>query len=360
MLSRRALRVIVPLAFLILLGTITRLHGWTEQGQARSQGGSQAQSQQPQQPSPSGAANPQAAAGRKPPSPAEQAILSHDGAFVREYNQADSKALAARFTEDAEVIEENGDRYQGRPLIQQRLAETFSANPGVKIAIEIETIRFLNADVAKEEGRTIITPAKGSPVVRPYTALFVRRDGRWLISSIREESDPLVRPHDRLQDLEWMIGEWLDESDESLVRVNCHWSQDQNFLIREFTVKRAGKPVMTVNQRIGWDPLARQVRSWEFDSEGGFGEGRWSRDGQRWVVKHTGVRPDGLTASATNIMSQIRPDLVRWVSIDRVLGDESIPDEEAFVLVRVPPAPRSQGQATPAPASSPNPTRRPQ
>ena len=32
---------------------------------------------------------------------------------------------------------------------------------------------------------------------------------------------------------------------------------------------------MTVTQRIGWDPAAKQIRSWEFDSEGGFGEGTW-------------------------------------------------------------------------------------
>src|SRR4051812_29992062 len=95
----------------------------------------------------------------------------------------------------------------------------------------------------------------------------------------------------------------------------------RNFLIRSFTVKRLGKPVMTVTQRIGWDPLARRFRSWEFDSEGGFGEGTWSRDGDRWVVKHTGVRPEGTTASATNILSRQRPDLVHWVSTDRVLGD---------------------------------------
>src|SRR5438270_13780731 len=97
---------------------------------------------------------------------------------------------------------------------------------------------------------------------------------------------------------------------------------------------------MTVSQRIGWDPLARQIRAWEFDSEGGFGEGKWSRDGERWVVKHTGVRPEGTTASATNAMDRERPDLVRWVSTDRVVGDESVPEDDAYVLVRVPPPPR--------------------
>jgi hypothetical protein len=154
-----------------------------------------------------------------------------------------------------------------------------------------------------------------------------------------------------------MIGEWVDEDSDSVVRVNCRWSEDGNFLIRAFTVKRQGKPVMSVTQRIGWDPLAKQFRSWEFDSEGGFGEGKWSRDGERWVVKSTGVRPEGTTASATNISFRERPDLVRWVSTDRVLGDVSVPDDIAYVLVRVPPPPRtsSKGRST----SSPNTERSP-
>jgi hypothetical protein len=97
-----------------------------------------------------------------------------------------------------------------------------------------------------------------------------------------------------------MVGEWVDEGAESETRVNCHWSPDKNFLLREYTVKRGGKPVMTVTQRVGWDPVAREFRSWEFDSAGGFGEGRWSRDDDRWVVKQTGVRPEGATASSTS------------------------------------------------------------
>src|SRR5262249_32028508 len=160
-----------------------------------------------------------------------------------------------------------GHHYEGRDLIERRLAETFAASPGIKLALEIESIRFLSPDVAKEEGRSRVTPTHGAPDSRRYTALFVKRDGRWLISSVREEPDPLVRPHDRLKDLEWMIGDWVDEGSESVVRVACRWSDDENFLIRIFTVRRHGKPVLTVTQRIGWDPLAHQVRSWEFDSE---------------------------------------------------------------------------------------------
>ena len=122
-----------------------------------------------------------------------------------------------------------------------------------------------------------------------------------------------------------------------------------------------GKPALTIHQRVGWDPLAKQFRSWEFDSEGGYGEGRWSQDGDQWVIKHTGVRPEGITASATHLVVRERPDLVRWVSTDRVVGDESTHSDEESMMVRVPPAPHNR--PTPGqPAASPAPqqTRSPQ
>ena len=122
-----------------------------------------------------------------------------------------------------------------------------------------------------------------------------------------------------------MVGEWVEERPDASVRLSCRWAEGGNFLLREVTVKREGKPVMSISQRIGWDPLARQIRSWEFDSAGGFGEGRWSRDGDRWTIKHTGVQAEGTVSSATNIMTNERPDVVRWVSTDRVVGDDDPP-----------------------------------
>jgi uncharacterized protein (TIGR02246 family) len=275
------------------------------------------------------------------PSPEAETILAADAAFVQDYNRADARALAVRFSEDAEVVEADGTRYQGRALVEQRLAETFAASPGVKLAVASESIQFLSPDVAKEEGRTTVTHARGAPETRRHTAILVRRDGRWLISSIREEPERAVPPHEHLKELEWLIGEWVDQGADAHVRVTCAWSDDRNFLVRSFRVTMQGKPAMTISQRIGWDPLARQFRSWEFDSEGGYGEGRWSHDGDRWVVKHSGVRPEGVVGSATHIMIRERPDLVRWASLDRSVGDQAEPAEQDYVMVRVPPAPQA-------------------
>jgi uncharacterized protein (TIGR02246 family) len=280
------------------------------------------------------------------PSPEARAILAADEAFVQEYNRGDVKALATRFSEDAEVVEADGKRYRGRALVEERLAATFAASPGVKLALSADSIQILSPDVAKEEGRTTVTHARGAPETRRHTALLVRRDGRWLISSIREEPEPAVPPQERLKDLEWLVGEWVDQGSDAHVRVSCAWSEDRNFLVRTFRVNMQGKPALTIYQRIGWDPLAKQFRSWEFDSEGGYGEGRWSHDGDRWIIRHSGVRPEGVVGSATHVMIRERSDLVRWASLDRSVGDQAEPTEQNYVMVRVPPAPH-------APASLP-------
>src|SRR5690348_18196334 len=39
--------------------------------------------------------------------------------------------------------------------------------------------------------------------------------------------------------------------------------------------------------RIGWDPAARLIRTWEFAADGGFGEGSWKKDGDKRSEEHT-------------------------------------------------------------------------
>ena len=315
-------------------------------------------------------AHAQAQAGGKPDAAAapgtqsadEKAVRAVDDAFVREYNKGDTKALAALFTDDAEIFEADGARYQGRDLIARAFTDTFAVSKGARIALEVASIRFLTPDVAKEEGRSVVTPVEGMPVPRFYTVLFVKREGKWLMASVREEPDPVVRPHDRLKELEWMVGDWVDESSDHIVKVGCRWSTDGNFLLRNFNIQRGGKPVMSVTQRVGWDPVAGEFRSWEFDSEGGFGEGRWARDSARWVVKETGVRPDGTTASSTRITQRQSPDQVRWTLVDRVVAGETVPGEDTSLLTRVPPVPRlgATGPNPPAKPTTASPTPSPE
>jgi hypothetical protein len=38
---------------------------------------------------------------------------------------------------------------------------------------------------------------------------------------VREEADPLISPRELLRDVEWVIGDWVDEAPDSEVRVTC-------------------------------------------------------------------------------------------------------------------------------------------
>jgi len=283
-------------------------------------------------------ANAKSKADSSVPEADERAIRAAAEAFARAYNAGDARSLAEQFAEDAEVVDREGDQIRGRAAIEELLTASFQDEPGLQIAMTIDSLRSVSPDVIEEEGRNTITSPGNAPLIRRHLVLHVKRDGRWLISSVRDEKELPVRPHDRLKVLEWMLGEWTDEGADAVVRTDCYWSKDKSYLMRSIQVRVRGETAMSITQRIGWDPLTRQIKSWEFDSEGGYSEGLWSRDGANWVVKHKGVLPDGRTTSATRLIALETPGRVRWVSLDRVAGGEAIPEEMAYTMVKVPPA----------------------
>ena len=165
----------------------------------------------------------------------------------------------------------------------------------------VESIRFIGADLAVETGTTKEIPAPNEPPEYDrYTVLHVKRDGKWQMALARDEEGPPDTAHEQLQPLAWLVGDWVDDGGSTVVASSCRWSEDGNFLLQDFKVQVNGHVEMNVTQRIGWDPSTKCIRSWVFDSEGGFGQSVWVRDGDGWLIKATGVRPDGTTASATN------------------------------------------------------------
>src|SRR3954468_17821118 len=268
-----------------------------------------------------------------------KALAGLVASFTKAFNGGDATAAAATYAEDALVVDEEGERTEGRTAVRDRLAASFADSPGSTIAINVEALRFLGPDTALEEGRATITPAGGVgvPETTRFTVVYVKHDGHWLQSTVRDEAAEDLSPHDRLKELEWLVGEWINESEDAVVHTTCKWTDNGNFLVREFTMKTAGQPVLSGTQRIGWDPVRGQFKTWIFDTEGGFGEGYWARNGDEWVIKAEGVRQDGRHASVTNILKRLGKDRASWQSVDRTLGDLAMPGIAEFTLVRKPP-----------------------
>lgn len=271
----------------------------------------------------------------------EEAIRETGATFARAYDKADAKATAAHFTADAEYVDEQGTIFQGRQAIEECLTAFFIANPGSQLEVAIDTIRFVSPGVAVEDGSTTVTrPAGGLSDYSRYTAVHVKTNGRWLTASSREHAPKDRREHvAKLQQLDWLLGEWVDEGDDSLVDFSCKAVDNGNFLLREFTVRIAGEAAMTGSQRIGWDPVSGTLRTWVFDSEGGYGEGTWHRNGDSWVLKSTGVTAEGQPASSTSLFTMVSGHAMTWQAVDREVAGVHLPDTDEYILVRAPPSP---------------------
>jgi len=264
--------------------------------------------------------------------------------FTKAYNARDAKAVAALFTSSGEVIGEEGTVTQGTEAIEQLFADEFAAGPADQVAIEIDSLRFLNADTADEEGRLLVTDAENQRTVSTrYCVLHVREGNSWLVASARNFArDEAVSAHDHLGQLEWMIGDWIDEGPDSLVTASCRWDESGNFLLRDYSIQRAGHVVMSGTHRIGWDALGKQLKSWTFDSEGGHAAGYWHHNGDRWILKLSGVSSDGQLGTATHIYTHVSPHLAKWQAVERTLGGESLDDLDEITIVRAPTSPESR------------------
>ena len=286
----------------------------------------------------------------QPPEPAKavenpdaKAIAALNASFETAFNAGDASAIAALMTEDAEVIDHDGTKTEGREAITAKFESLFASNPGLKITVKTTSLMFLTGDVAREEGTSVVTAATGAlPEHEPtrYTVLFVKRDGKWLQASVKDHTDDSLTPHDHLKPLEWMVGDWVNENSDSLVSTHCEWADGENFLVRTFTVRITGKPALSGSQRIGWDPLTKQIKSWVFDTDGGHGEGAWTRQGDQWIIKANGVLRDGKVATATQVITYLNKDMIFWKTMDRTVGGNAMPDAIEFVMVRKPPEPK--------------------
>jgi uncharacterized protein (TIGR02246 family) len=276
------------------------------------------------------------AAERKPASSAdENAIRAAVESYVDAYNRGDAKAVAAQWSETGEWISPSGQRFQGRRAIEKELKNLFAENKGVRIEVSNVTIRILSADAATEEGTVRVIRPGEPPSESTYLAVDTKKNGQWKLDSVHETNVPdLPAASPALQDLAWLVGQWTDQSPDAEIDTSVSWTKNKAFLNYSFKASVPGMDDLEGTQVIGWDPAAGKIRSWMFDSDGGFGEGTWSKKGDSWIVKFHQVLPDGRKASAENIYTLVDDDTFLWKSIARKVDGEYLPNVEDVKMVR--------------------------
>lgn len=280
---------------------------------------------------------------RQPPtahSPANaddtKAIQKVQAAYVKAFNAGDAKALAAFWSVDGEFVDDEGKTFRGRSAIEKEFAAFFAETKGPTLAISTDSLRFVSPGVALETGTARV--ARGSDddaSTTSFSIVHIKKDGQWQLASVRETPYVPASNYDQLRDLEWLVGSWTAQSGGRTLEQTCEWTAKRNFLTRKYTVKDAEGSTRTGIQIIGWDPMLGVVRSWVFDSDGGFGSERWTRDGQRWILEANSVTRDGAEVTATNILNRIDHDHFTWQSVRRDLNQVRLPDTAVIQVTRV-------------------------
>jgi uncharacterized protein (TIGR02246 family) len=269
----------------------------------------------------------------------EAAIRKSDEAYVTAYNKHDAKALAEMWSPEALYVDpETGEEALGRDAIEKEFTETFEGLKDAKLEMDVGSIKFLSPNVAVESGAARVIRPNEDPDESTYSALFVKHDGKWLLDRVKEEEPPAAPPsnYEHLKDLEWMVGSWIDNDadDDATIQTDCAWTKNKNFMTRSFAAVVGDQVSMAGMQIVGWDPVSKQIHSWVFDSDGGFGEGKWTRKGDRWLIQQTGTLPDGGKSSAVNIIKQIDNDSFTWQTVQRSVNGDLVPDDDEITVVR--------------------------
>jgi uncharacterized protein (TIGR02246 family) len=250
--------------------------------------------------------------------------------FLKAFESGDAERVASFWTAGGELIDDDGSVHRGRAAIAKAYRELFGTKAKRKAEIQRESLRFPSRDTAIEEGQFKVRVGEGEPSASRYSVLHVREGGQWLMAVVREWPAEAVS----LRDLDWLIGTWVAKRDDAEVETTYEWMWDKSFIRMRFTIRQKDR-TLSGFQMIGKDAESGELRSWTFESEGGFGEATWGRDGKRWAIASTGRMPDGGTMTATNLLVPLGPDSFTWQSTKRTVDGEEVGDLAPVKVTRV-------------------------
>lgn len=268
-----------------------------------------------------------------------KAIRESVESYAAAFNAGDAETLAELYADDAELVDVAGNVFQGRETIQKEFAAFYQRHPQARIKIFVDAIRSVAPGIIMEDGRTETQLGeKGEVVTSRYVAVHGKQNDGWQLMSVRDIQSQSDEPGRKLESLAWMIGRWIDEDVDSVVEIDCFWDKSGAYLIREFKERSDGVLASSGTERIGWDPLRMQVRSWMFDSKGGYLEAQWTCSGDTLTVVAHGYRADGKPLREIFRCTRLREDAFHIGSSDRFVGETQLEDLDMTIVRRPPPA----------------------
>ncbi len=268
--------------------------------------------------------------------PATMEIRGAVEAYVTAFNSQDVESLSKMWTSDGVyTMRSSGEQVLGRDSIAAQFKTILEdQQTAPKLTVETASIEFVSPRVAIERGTAVVTRGEDESETE-YSAVYVKDGDEWLIDRITEEELMVTPSHyENLKGLEWMIGEWVDAGEGFTIEMDCNWTAKQNYISRKYSVSSEDGFESSGLQVIGWDAKQQTVRSWLFDSEGGFISGTWTEHDGEWVVQSVATLADGSSGSFTSIFRPQDDGTYTWQKINRVVDGKLLPNIDEVVIQR--------------------------
>ena len=139
---------------------------------------------------------------------------------------------------------------------------------------------------------------------------------------------------DRLDDLDWLLGEWTTKIKEDAVTLSFVRDAARPVITGTFSRTPPGKAAQSGSIRIAVDPESGFIKSWGFEDDGAHSQSMWHNDGKAWVLDQAGVLADGTPTAERIILQRVGPNAITWRAIDRLLGNDLVPDTVPMRLTR--------------------------
>ena len=234
--------------------------------------------------------------------------------YISAVRSGDVEAMLRTWTKDGDYVDAAGQKYRASDLIRKQIGKPRPKYAPGQFQDAETSLRFVAPNVAIEEGAYDAGVADdGAAAIGRFTAVWVKQNDKWQLDSLREAVATAPVKNERLQPLEFLLGEWTATTDDAVILVSTHWSSSGNYLVREFAISGNGGDV-TGTERIGWDADAGEIRSWTFDSQDGRGEARWKREGNRWLVETKDIMADGAKTSTSATITPVTDGQIVWES----------------------------------------------
>lgn len=230
--------------------------------------------------------------------------------YLRAFRRRDAAAVAACWSETADNRSlDSGDSTFGRNQVEEVFQTLFEADASAEIDLEIQEIRPLGDDVAVVDGVSQLSFSTGEATASRFSAVCMRRDGRWLLESVREAATglPETSRAASIRRIGEFAGRWESVGQQRQASTHAFWTAGGGFLVRSHTLHTA-EGNREITEIIGWDPVRQGIRSWSFTSDGGFAEGSWSMDDGRCDVMLDGTRPDGQIVTGRMVITRVGDD----------------------------------------------------